>query len=107
MLGVHVDMKTEQLNTIVLAPNDDIIAVFCIAIAILAILSTLFLKENPYYKFFALSLSMFFFSTAASVLKSLQPISMQAVEHITLLAAAASLALAAYNYRQTVGDEEC
>ena len=100
-------MKTEQLNTIVLAPNDDIIAVFCIAIAILAILSTLFLKENPYFKFFALSFSMFFVSTAASILKSLQPAAMQAVEHTTLLAAAASLALAAYNYRQTGEDIEC
>jgi len=47
---VHMYMKTERLKTIVSAPNYDIIAVFCGAIAVLAILSTLFLKESPYLK---------------------------------------------------------
>lgn len=100
-------MKTAQLETVILAPNDDIIALFCIAIAVMALLSTLFLKENPYFKFFALSFSMFFVSTAASTLKSLQPVMLQGIEHFTLLIAAASLFAAAYRYWYTVEDGEC
>ncbi|MBE0446976.1 MAG: hypothetical protein IBX64_02530 [Actinobacteria bacterium] len=93
-------MELNQLNSFDLAPNDEVIATFCIAISLLAAIGVRYLKENPYFRYFAASFSFFFISTAASALKSLDPVPLEFIEHITLLLSALPITMAAYRYRK-------
>ncbi len=94
-------MVANQLDLNSLTPNDSVIAIFCIAIALLAVMSIRQLRDNHYFKYFAASFGFFFISTAASTLKSLNPVFLGLAEDVTLSFAALSVVLAALRFRRT------
>jgi len=93
-------VELSYLSAIGLAPNDEVIAIFCIAISLLALFGARNLRNEPYLLYLAASLGFFFISTAASVLKSLHPVTFELIEHIALLFSAVSIILAAHRYRK-------
>lgn len=93
-------MGLNNLGTISMTTNDIVIAVFCIAASALALIGVWRLRENPYLKYLAASFSFFFISTAASVLRLLNPDLMILIESVALLISALSITLVAYRYRK-------
>ncbi|OIO85413.1 MAG: hypothetical protein COW32_06490 [Candidatus Aquicultor secundus] len=93
-------MVANQLDLHSLTPNDSVIAIFCVAIALLAVMGVRHFKDNHYFKYFAVSFSFFFISTAASILKSLDPGPLGLVENITLIFSALPVVLAALRFRR-------
>lgn len=94
-------MVASQLSLHSLAPNDSVIAIFCVSIALLvAAIGVRDLKDNYYFKYFAASFSLFFVSTAASILKSLDPRPIGLLEDIALLLSVFSIVLAAWRFRR-------
>ncbi len=93
-------MVANQFDLQSLTPNDSVIAIFCVAMALLAVMGIRHLKDNHYFKYFAASFSFFFISTAASIVKSLNPGFLGLVEDLTLMFAALSVVLAALRFRR-------
>jgi len=93
-------MVISQTNYIENISNDIVIAIFCVAIAVLVLIGANQLKSNPLFKYFALSMAFFFVSNAASVLKSFAPSVLEIVEHFTLFLSAAAIAMASLRLRK-------
>lgn len=88
-----MDMVVNHINYIEHISNDIVIAIFCVSIAVLVIIGANHLKNNPLFKYFALSMAFFFISNAASVLKSFAPSALEMVEHFTLFLSAIAIAI--------------
>jgi len=87
-------MVIDHINYIEHISNDIVIAIFCVSIAILVLVGANQLKSNQLFKYFALSMSFFFISNAASILKSFAPSALEMVEHFTLFLSAIAIAIA-------------
>lgn len=100
-------MRLNDLAAISMTPNDVAIAIFCIAVSALAFIGAWRLRENPYLKYLAASFSFFFISTAANVLRLLNPDLMKLIESVALLISASSITLVAYRYRKVAKGFDC
>jgi len=95
-------MHFSQINYVDLKALDQATAIFYAVVSIVVLSGVRYLKANAYFKYFAVSLSLVFISTAAYTLNPLAPRQFASIEYAVLLLSMIPIVLAAYKYRRMV-----